>query len=124
MAIPNKPVAAPKAQPAPRAPRVPKERVEVKLVSSNKKEQLRVKAEKNKAGEYITFLVHNNVGPDGKRQPGFGRGATQKHADFAAAKASLASTVKASVEKGWIQKTTGRSREDAFDLAHIPAPTA
>ena len=125
MAQPNPAAKAVPAAPVKRTIRAKNpEKAEVKMLSANGKEQLTWKAEKNKAGKFVSFGYHNVIGADGKKLPGKGRGATVVSPDFAACKAALDAAVKQSLTKGWVKRVNTRSAEDAFDLASIPAPVA
>jgi hypothetical protein len=96
-----------------------------RLTSASGKEMLRVTAQKAKTGKYISYVRHFTM-VDGKLKAGAGRGATQEAVDFAGAKTSAEATIASAVKLGWLLKKSagGGPRRDAFDAAHIPAPTA
>jgi hypothetical protein len=100
------------------------EKYEIKLVSAKGGEQLRFKAEKNKAGKFVSYGYHNVVALiDGKKckKPGKGRGASEMHTDFASARNAVDLAAKKAAELGWVRKVAV-SRADSFDIRSLPAP--
>lgn len=75
-------------------------------------------------GGAVTYAVHSTA-PEGKSKKRTNtRGATETHANVAAAKTAIEKLVAQAVKLGWQRKERAsgfRARPDAFDAAHLPA---
>ena len=115
----NNPAPKPKKAPGPKI-----ERYSVLLKNVGGSEELRFRAENKGPGKCISYGFHS-VFVAGKRSKGKGRGATQTHPDFTAARAAVDTASKKAQALGWIVKLTGGGgpRKDQFDINTIPAPS-
>lgn len=88
------------------------------------KGSLTLTARRRADGSGETFAVHAVAGPKGTK-PVTSRGATQRHADFDAAKVAQEKLAAKAAAAGWTRRAPGRgfaARPDAFDAAHLPVP--
>ena len=81
----------------------------------------RIAAVIKKDGTVTTYVVHREIGSDGKTKSTT-RGATQQHEDMDAARAVMEKIKKKAVASGWQERVSrvGRAKPDDFDVAHLP----
>ena len=94
-------------------------------LSKSGKERLRFCARQKGDGPVSTYIFHSTIDADGKRARGKGRGATQSHKSFKAAKEAVDEQVAQAAKLGWIlqtRKSGGGVAKDHFDLASLPKP--
>jgi hypothetical protein len=114
------------AKSASTVPAVPKVKPYYKRMSDGKRGELRFSALAKKDGTAESYAIHIVRDADGKKDKATskGRGASQKHTTFDAAKVAVDAGVAFALKTGnWTLIEKRKGRKDAFDLSTLPAPT-
>jgi hypothetical protein len=90
-------------------------------LKDSKANTFRIAAVIKKDGTVTTYVVHRELGPDGKTKSTT-RGATQQHENMDAARGVMDKIKKKAVAAGWQERVSrvGHAKPDDFDVTHLP----